>query len=431
MNIKKEIDKKSLKNLKNQKLNLAKWSNFRWTWHEFLPQIWKEGITTIFKNHIIRYPTPITISYFWGLGSLAGLMLSIQLVSGILLAMHYVPNVMFAFNSVEHIMRDIQYGWLLRYVHSNGASFFFLVVYVHMARGLFYRSFDTNPLAWLSGMLLFVLMMATAFLGYVLPWGQMSFWGATVITNFVTVIPLYGKDIAFWLWGGFAIDNPTLNRFFSLHFFLPFIIAGLSITHIALLHSKGSSNPLGIKFKHLDDYTTLYPYFMIKDVVGVIGILLIFVFFIGYWPNVLGHADNYTESNPLVTPIHIVPEWYFLPYYAVLRACPDKVGGILSMVGVILAMFLLPLSSTKPLNKIIEQGSFRKLSIKYFYVHRLLAALIIFTLILLGWLGGMPASGIYVLISKIASISLFIWLFFSYFLPISTRFSKNTKQGWQ
>jgi ubiquinol-cytochrome c reductase cytochrome b subunit len=268
-------------------------------------------ILNILNNHLIDYPTPSNINYFWGFGSLAGMCLMIQIITGVCLAMHYTPHVDLAFLSIEHIMRDVRGGWLLRYTHANGASFFFIVVYTHIARGLYFSSFlYPRRLLWVTGVIIFLLMMATAVLGSVLPWGQMSFWGATVITNLFTAIPIIGQNIASWLWGGFSIGNATLNRFFSLHYLLPFLIAGIAATHLSVLHITGSSNPLGICTKI--DRVGFYPYFYTKDLFGFFLLIIIFFFFIFFNPNYLGHSDNYILADALSTPTHIVPEWYFL-----------------------------------------------------------------------------------------------------------------------
>lgn len=361
------------------------------------------------QNHLVDYPTPSNISYWWGLGSLAGIMLVSQILTGVLLSMHYVANTELAFSSVEHIMRDVNSGWLLRYLHSNGASFFFLVVYIHIARGFYYRSYQHNPLLWISGVIIFVLMMATAFIGYVLPWGQMSFWGATVITNLVTAIPGIGEHIAHWLWGGFAVDNPTLNRFFSLHYLVPFLIVGIVLVHLVLLHHKGSSNPLGIST--IQDKISFHPYFSLKDVVGLFVLLFVFLFFVFYYPNTLGHSDNYITANSLVTPLHIVPEWYFLPFYAILRACPNKIGGIVSMGGAIIIWVALIWLDQSPLVNPKTRPWFQ---VAFF----IWAACFIF----LGWLGTQPAEEPYVTYSKIAS-----FIYFLYFLVVLPLIAKLEK----
>jgi quinol-cytochrome oxidoreductase complex cytochrome b subunit len=298
------------------------------------------SLLTIGAKHGISYPTPSNINYFWGLGSISGFLLSWQILSGILLAMHYSPEVSLAFNSIEKIIRDIPGGWLIRYCHSGGASMFFIVVYMHIGRAIYFKSYRKIVL-WYSGIIIFLLMMATAFLGYVLPWGQMSLWGATVITNLFGAFPIVGKFIVNWLWGGFSVDNPTLKRFFVLHFLLPLVLIALSLLHITLLHVNGSTNPLGVCAKM--DSLKFYPKYIIKDVFGFfsfVGLLSLFTVF--WYPNVLGHPDNYIRANALVTPAHIVPEWYFLPFYAILRAIPDKLGGVLAMFSAILILFFLP-----------------------------------------------------------------------------------------
>jgi len=274
-------------------------------------------IGTIYES-LFSYPAPVNLTYLWNFGIYALVCLTIQIITGLALAMHYAPNIDLAFISVEHIMRDVNYGWLLRYVHANGASMFFIVVYIHMFRGLYYGSFIApRQMLWIVGVAILLCMIITAFMGYVLPWGQMSFWGATVITNLFSAVPFFGQDIVAWLWGGFSIDNATLNRFYSLHFFLPFVITGLSGIHIALLHITGSNNPLGISYA--GDSNTFSPYYLVKDLYGIFWFLIFFGIFLFFAPNLLGHPDNYTPANPMVTPTHIVPEWYFLPFYAILR----------------------------------------------------------------------------------------------------------------
>jgi ubiquinol-cytochrome c reductase cytochrome b subunit len=271
----------------------------------------------------------------WGFGSLAGICLVIQIATGIFLAMHYCAHVDMAFVSVEHIMRDVNCGWLLRYMHANGASMFFITVYMHMFRGLYYGSYSSpREVVWVVGVVILLLMIITAFIGYVLPWGQMSFWGATVITSLASAIPIVGNDITYWLWGGFSVDNATLNRFFSLHYLLPFIIAGASVVHLAALHQHGSNNPLGIQ--GIFEKISFYPYLYTKDLVGWVSFIIFFGIFVFWFPNVLGHSDNYIAANPMSTPAHIVPEWYFLPTYAILRSIPNKLGGVLA-IGVVFA----------------------------------------------------------------------------------------------
>lgn len=270
-------------------------------------------LISILNSHIIDYPTPSNINYFWDLGALAGLCLGIQILTGILLAMHYTAHVDWAFNSIEHIMRDVNNGWLIRYIHSNGASMFFIVTYVHIGRGLYFKSYR-KVILWYTGIIIFFLMIMTAFMGYVLPWGQMSFWGATVITNLFSAVPLIGESVAKWLWGGFSVANPTLNRFFSLHYLVPFLILGLVLTHISILHVNGSTNPLGVCSK--PDQIAFYPYFYVKDLFAFLILIFIFSFFVFFSSNTLGHPDNYIRADSIVTPTHIVPEWYERDVYS-------------------------------------------------------------------------------------------------------------------
>jgi len=364
----------------------------------------KNYIISIFTNHLIKYPTPININYAWSFGSLAGICLIIQILTGIFLAMHYTAHIELAFSSVEHIMRDVNNGWLIRYAHANGASMFFIVVYCHIFRGLYFGSYmHPRQLLWCSGVLMFILMMATAFMGYVLPWGQMSFWGATVITSLFTAIPFIGNVIVDWLWGGFTVGNATLNRFFSLHFFLPFVLAGLSIVHLALLHKDGSSNPLGID-SHVDKIS-FYPYFFVKDLFAFFYFLFFFCVFIFYFPNALGHPDNYIPADPMQTPPHIVPEWYFLPYYAILRSIPDKLGGVLAMFSSLIVLLFIPFINTSD----IKSTNFRPL-FKIFYW------LTVTNFLLLGWIGQKPVTDIYIIVGQIATA--YYFLFFLFLIPI-------------
>jgi ubiquinol-cytochrome c reductase cytochrome b subunit len=370
-------------------------SNYRWI---------KNYLISIFTNHLIKYPTPININYAWSFGSLAGICLIIQILTGIFLAMHYTAHIELAFSSVEHIMRDVNNGWLIRYAHANGASMFFIVVYCHIFRGLYYGSYiHPRQLLWCSGVLMFILMMATAFMGYVLPWGQMSFWGATVITSLFTAIPFIGNVIVDWLWGGFTVGNATLNRFFSLHFFLPFALAGLSIIHLALLHKDGSNNPLGVD-SHVDKIS-FYPYFFVKDLFAFFCFLFFFCVFIFYFPNVLGHPDNYIPADPMQTPPHIVPEWYFLPYYAILRSIPDKLGGVLAMFSSLIVLFFIPFTNTSE----IKSTNFRPL-FKIFYW------LTVTNFLLLGWIGQKPVTDIYIMVGQLATT--YYFLFFLFLIPI-------------
>jgi ubiquinol-cytochrome c reductase cytochrome b subunit len=355
--------KNILSNYTNKFLELKTLNFFRDT------SLGKNPHYNLLFNHLINYPTPLNLTYWWGLGSLAGLCIVIQILTGIFLAMHYTPNIEFAFQSVEHIMRDINNGWFIRYMHANGASFFFIVIYLHIGKGLYYSSYlPPRHFLWINGGIIFLLLMATAFMGYVLPWGQMSFWGATVITNLFTAIPYFGNQIAFLLWGGFSVSNATLTRFFSLHYFLPFLICGMICIHLILLHIHGSSNILGFSTKIIDKIA-FYPYFIIKDIVGVGIFLIIFFIFIFFYPNLLGHTDNYIEANSLVTPTHIVPEWYFLPFYAILRSIPNKLGGVICMgLAVVLIIFLpnVRLLLFQVLKIIIIK--YEKITIKNFFI---------------------------------------------------------------
>ena len=368
-------------------------------------------ISTI-EGVFLKHPYPKNLSYLWGLGSIAGIALLVQILSGLFLAMHYVPNTEKAFDSVEHIMRDVRYGWLIRYIHAVGASMFFVAVYGHIARGLYYGSYKApREILWWMGILIFLTMMATAFMGYVLPWGQMSFWGATVITNLFSAIPVVGKSIVVWLWGGYSVDNPTLNRFFTLHFLLPFVLVGIVMLHLVALHKVGSNNPTGVEIKTKKDIIPFHPYFTIKDLVGFVAFFIIFGYFLFFYPNALGHPDNYIPANPMVTPAHIVPEWYFLPFYAILRAVPDKLGGVLMMFGAIAVLFALPwLDRSK-----IRSGAYRPLFQKFFW-------LFFANFIFLGYLGKSPAEGWYVWASRVAT--LYYYAYFFVILPNLPKFEK-------
>jgi len=362
---------------------------FRWNKNRFLG---------ILNSHIIDYPTPININYFWSFGSTAGICLLIQLITGIFLAMHYTPHIDYAFNSVEHIMRDVNNGWLIRYLHANGASIFFIIVYCHVFRGLYFGSYiKPREVLWNSGVIIFLLMLGTGFMGYVLPWGQMSFWGATVITNLASAVPLVGPSIVEWLWGGFSVDNATLNRFFSLHYLLPFIIVGLVLVHLSLLHENGSNNPLGIT-KSIS-VISFYPYFYIKDLFAFLILIFSFSLLIFYFPNFLGHSDNYIPANPLVTPPHIVPEWYFLPFYAILRSIPDKLGGVLAMLAAILVLLLLPFINFSN----IRSNKFRPL---FAFVYWFLV--VDFTI--LGWIGQKPVETPFIEVGMVATFLYFFIL---------------------
>jgi quinol-cytochrome oxidoreductase complex cytochrome b subunit len=364
----------------------------------------KDASLSFIDSHIINYPTPINLNYMWSFGSTAGLCLVIQILTGVFLAMHYTPHIDFAFNSVEHIMRDVSGGWILRYAHANGASMFFIVVYCHIFRGLYYGSYiQPRGLLWVSGVVIFLLMMATAFMGYVLPWGQMSFWGATVITNLFSAIPFVGGSIVEWLWGGFSVDNATLNRFFSLHYLMPFVIAGITVVHLSLLHREGSNNPLGINTNV--ETIPFYPYFYVKDLLSFFILLAMFSFFLFFFPNALGHSDNYIPANPLVTPPHIVPEWYFLPFYAILRSIPDKLGGVVAMVSAIIALMFLPFINTSE----VRSSKFRPIFGVFYWF-------LFFDFILLGWIGQNPVETPYIEIGMFATAFYFLSLLI--FIPL-------------
>lgn len=361
------------------------------------------------------YPVPRNLNYFWNFGVLAGVALTIQLVTGIVLAMHYAANGLVAFDSVEHIMRDVNSGWMLRYAHANGASFFFIVVYLHIFRGLFYGSYKApREMVWLLGLVIFLLMMATAFMGYVLPWGQMSFWGAKVITGLFSAIPVVGTPIQTWLLGGFAPDNAALNRFFSLHYLLPFVIAGVIILHIWALHIPGSNNPTGIDVKGPQDTVPFHPYYTAKDGFGLGVFLIVYCSVLFFAPNFLGHPDNYIPANPLSTPAHIVPEWYFWPFYAILRAftvdfiLPAKLWGVIAMFGAIILLFFLPWLDKSP----VRSGNYRPAFKKFFW-------LLVIDVLILGYCGGSPAEEPYVMISQLASA-----YYFAHFLIILPIVSK-------
>ena len=360
-------------------------------------------IFSTLKHTLVDYPTPKNLNYWWNFGSLAGIFLLIQIITGIVLAMHYTPTVEGAFASIEHIMRDVNYGWLIRYIHMNGSSFFFIVVYIHIFRGLYYGSYKSpREVLWWLGLVILLLMMATAFMGYVLPWGQMSFWGATVITNLFSAVPLVGTAVVEWLWGGFAVDNALLNRFFALHYLFPFLIVGVVILHIVALHTHGSNNPLGIDKKGPQDSIPFHPYYTIKDLFGLSFVLTIFAFVVFFAPDYLGHPDNYIPADPLKTPAHIVPEWYFLPFYAILRAVPDKLGGVIAMISAILILFVLPWLDTSK----VRSATFRPIYKKLYWF-------LVVDIIVLTWIGGSPAEGNFILIGQIATI-----YYFAHFLVL-------------
>ena len=364
-------------------------------------------------DSFIVYPVPRNLNYAYTFGGILTVMLASQILTGVVLAMHYAAETTLAFNSVEKIMRDVNSGWLLRYLHSNGASFFFIAVYVHIARGLYYGSFKApRELLWVLGCTNFLIMMATAFMGYVLPWGQMSFWGATVITNFFTAIPLVGNWIQQLLLGGFAVDNPTLNRFFALHYLLPFMLAGVVILHIWALHVVGQNNPTGVDVQSKTDVVDFTPHATVKDAFGIVIFLLVVAYFVFYMPNFLGHPDNYTVADPLKTPAHIVPEWYFLPFYAILRAVTfnigpinSKLGGVLAMFGAIAVLYLVPWLDTGKVRSAIYRPLYRI----FFW---LFAANALF----LGWLGSRPAEGAYIVMAQGAT--LYYFAFFLVVMPL-------------
>ncbi len=353
-----------------------------------------------FLDHSVGsgYPAPKNLSYLWNFGSLAGLTLVIMIVTGIVLAMQYTAHVDLAFDQVERIMRDVNYGWLIRYIHMNGASFFFIVVYIHIFRGLYYGSYKApRELLWMLGVVILLLMMATAFMGYVLPWGQMSFWGAKVITNLFSAVPFFGEGIVTWLWGGFNVDNPTLNRFFALHYLLPFVIVAVVVLHIWALHQFGSNNPLGIDPKGPQDKIPFHPYYTAKDAFGLGVFLILFAAVVFYAPNYMGHPDNYTPADPLATPAHIVPEWYFLPFYAILRAIPDKLLGVIAMFASIGVLFILPWLDRSP----VKSGKFRP-------IFRLFFVLLIVDAVVLGFVGANPPEGSWITIGRVATAWYFI-----------------------
>lgn len=369
----------------------------------------KNIITSVFDSSLVSYLCPSNLNYLWNFGVLAGVCLAIQILTGIFLAMHYIPHADLAFLSVEHIMRDVNNGWLLRYVHANGASMFFLVVYVHIFRGLFFGSFlHPRQFLWLTGVIILLLMILTAFMGYVLPWGQMSFWAATVITNLASAVPFgIGDIIVSWLWGGFAVDHATLNRFFSLHYLFPFVIAAMAILHIVFLHENGSNNPLTISSKL--DNLPFHPYFTIKDFFGICIFGFIFVYFVFFYPNLLGHSDNYIPANPLVTPTHIVPEWYFLPFYAMLRSIPNKLLGVLVLLFSIIAMMLTPFFYLFT-PKVIS----RKFVFDFFY--QTIVWFFFFDCLILGWIGGKSVETPFYEIGQIATFLYFFFFFTLAFL---------------
>ncbi|MGB7090860.1 MAG: cytochrome b/b6, partial [Methylovirgula sp.] len=357
-----------------------------------------------FLHHsFVAFPNPRNLNYWWTFGGILSFMLAFQIVTGVVLAMHYTPDSDLAFVSVEHIMRDVNYGWLLRYAHSNGASLFFAAVYIHMLRGLYYGSYKApREVLWILGVIIYLLMMATGFLGYTLPWGQMSFWGATVITSIFGAIPLVGHAITTWLWGGYAVGNATLNRFYALHYLLPFMIAGVVVLHIWALHVPGSNNPTGIE-KHSDkDTLPFHPYFTVKDGFGLVVFLIVLAWFVFYIPNYLGDADNYIQANPLQTPAEIVPEWYYLPYYAILRSIPSKLTGVIALFSAILIFAFLPWLDRSP----VKSASYRPL-------YRIFFWLFIAVVLGLGYVGANRPEGNFVIAGRILTIA-----YFAFFLVV-------------
>ena len=378
-------------------------------------------VFTYLDHEYNQFPMPKNLNYWWNFGALAAVVLVVMIVTGLMLAMQYTAHVDMAFESVERIMRDVNYGWLLRYIHMNGASMFFIVVYIHIFRGLYYGSYKTpRELLWMLGVVIFLLMFATAFLGYVLPWGQMSLWGATVITNLFSAIPLVGDWIVTWLWGGFSVDNPTLNRFYALHFLLPFVIFAVIALHVVAVHVTGSSNPAGIEVQSPRDTVSFHPYFTAKDSVGLVLFLFVFAAFVFFAPNFFGEPDNYIKANPMQTPAHIVPEWYYLPFYAILRAVPDnfiggwltnwmgftfisaKLAGVIAMFGSIMVLFFLPWLDTSKVR-----------SARYRPVYKWFFWIFVIVCVVLGWVGMNPAEGWFIVIGRVATA-----YYFAHFLIV-------------
>jgi ubiquinol-cytochrome c reductase cytochrome b/c1 subunit len=352
------------------------------------------------------FPTPRNFNYFWNFGAIATVMLVLMIVTGIVLAMNYTPHADLAFNSVERIMRDVPSGWMIRYMHMTGASFFFAAVYIHIFRGLYYGSYKApRELLWILGVIILLLMMATAFLGYVLPWGQMSFWGATVITNLFSAIPVVGESVVTWLWGGFAVDNPTLNRFYALHYLLPFIIVAVVALHVVALHVHGSNNPLGIDPKGPQDTVPFHPYYTMKDGFGLTVFLIIYAGFVFFAPNLLGEPVNYVPANPLVTPNEIVPEWYLLPFYAILRSIPDKLLGVLAMFGSIALLFVVPWLDTSR----VRSCTFRP-------IYKWFVFVLVIDVLVLGYCGAHPPEGGFVIASRIGTF--YYFFHFLVLLPV-------------
>nr|ACC77695.1 cytochrome b [Heremites vittatus] len=366
-------------------------------------------ILKIINASFIDLPTPSNISAWWNFGSLLGICLITQVLTGLFLAMHYTADISSAFSSVAHICRDVQYGWLIRNLHANGASLFFICIYLHIGRGLYYGSYMYKE-TWNIGVILLLLVMATAFVGYVLPWGQMSFWGATVITNLLSAIPYIGADLVEWIWGGFSVDNATLTRFFSFHFILPFVIMGASMLHLLFLHETGSNNPTGLNSN--SDKISFHPYYSYKDLLGAIMMILFLLLLALFFPNLLGDPENFTPANPLVTPPHIKPEWYFLFAYAILRSIPNKLGGVLALLFSILILMLVPMLHTSK-----QRGNtFRPISQAIFW-------LLMTDILILTWIGGQPVEDPFILIGQIASLLYFI--IFLVMMPIAAKLENN------
>ena len=363
-------------------------------------------VISIMQREYINYPTPRNVNYFWSFGAIATVMLLVMITTGLVLAMQYTSHTAMAFSSVQRIMRDVNYGWLLRTIHMNGASMFFLAVYIHIYRGMYYGSYKKpRELIWILGVMVFLLMMATAFTGYVLPWGQMSYWAATVITNLFSAVPLIGEHIVSFLWGGFSVDNPTLNRFFVLHFLLPFVILGVVLLHVAALHVTGSNNPDGVDVKSKRDTLPFHPYITSKDSLAMLVFAIIYAAIVFYAPNFLNHPDNAIPANPLSTPEHIVPEWYFLPFYAVLRAIPNKLLGVLGLFGGVAILFFLPF---------LDRSKVR--SCRYRPIYRWFLWAFVIDVVFLGWLGGRPAEEPYILWARLGT--LYYFGFFLLLVPL-------------
>nr|AGY31094.1 cytochrome b [Heterandria formosa]AGY31095.1 cytochrome b [Heterandria formosa]AGY31096.1 cytochrome b [Heterandria formosa]AGY31097.1 cytochrome b [Heterandria formosa]AGY31098.1 cytochrome b [Heterandria formosa] len=367
----------------------------------------------IANNALVDLPAPVNISAWWNFGSLLGLCLIAQILTGLFLAMHYTSDISTAFSSVAHICRDVNYGWLIRNMHANGASFFFICIYLHIGRGLYYGSYLYKE-TWNIGVILLLLVMMTAFVGYVLPWGQMSFWGATVITNLLSAVPYVGDALVQWIWGGFSVDNATLTRFFAFHFLLPFVVAAATLVHLIFLHETGSNNPIGLNSN--TDKISFHPYFSYKDLLGFIFLLTSLIALALFSPNLLGDPENFTPANPLVTPPHIKPEWYFLFAYAILRSIPNKLGGVLALLASILVLMLVPFLHTSKQRSL----TFRPLT-------QILFWLLIADVAILTWIGGMPVEHPFIIIGQIASL-----LYFSLFLILApaTAWIENKIMGW-